>query len=117
MGAPVVHFEILGKNTTKLQKFFSTVFDWKIDTDNPIGYGLIKPQRDNSIGGGIGSAGKVKGYATFYIEVDDLDKTLLKIEKNGGQIVVPVTTIPDMVTYAMFADPEGHLIGLVKSEK
>ncbi|HID38011.1 MAG TPA: hypothetical protein EYP36_00655 [Calditrichaeota bacterium] len=94
MGAPVVHFEILGKNTTKLQKFFSTVFDWKIDTDNPIGYGLIKPQRDNSIGGGIGSAGKVKGYATFYIEVDDLDKTLLKIEKTAAKLLYPLPLFP-----------------------
>ncbi len=117
MGAPVVHFEILGKNAVKLQKFYSTIFNWKIDTNNPINYGLIKPQTDNSIGGGIGSAGKGKGYATFYIEVNNLEKTLQKIEKNGGQIVVPVTTIPGMVTYAMFSDPEGHLIGLVKSEE
>jgi len=117
MGAPVVHFEVIGKNPLKLQKFFSEVFDWKINTDNPIGYGLVEPQKENSIGGGIGPAGQSKGYATFYIEVDDLEATLQKIEKNKGQIVVPVTTIPGMVTYAMFADPEGHLIGLVKSEK
>ena len=116
MGAPVVHFEVIGKKPAKLQKFFSEVFDWKINTDNPLGYGFVEPQKKGSIGGGIGSAGQSKGHATFYIEVENLEKTLEKIERHGGKIVVPVTTVPDMVTYAMFADPEGHLIGLVKKE-
>jgi len=34
----------------------------------------------------------------------------------GGKTVVPVTHIPNMVTFAMFTDPEGHLVGLVKDE-
>jgi len=84
MGAPVVHFEVIGKNPVKLQKFFSEVFDWAINTNNPIGYGLVEPQSAGSIGGGIGSAGQSKGHATFYIEVDNLEATLLKIEKTAG---------------------------------
>lgn len=34
----------------------------------------------------------------------------------GGKTVVPVTEIPDMVTFAQFADPEGNVVGLVKSQ-
>ena len=116
MGAPVVHFEIIGKDGKKLQSFFSEIFDWDIDADNPINYGLISKQNDTGIGGGIGDTEDGPGYATFYIEVDDPQATLDKIVSLGGSIVVPVTTIPDMVTFALFNDPEGHLIGLVKSE-
>jgi predicted enzyme related to lactoylglutathione lyase len=29
---------------------------------------------------------------------------------------VPVTVIPDMVTFAQFADPEGNVVGIVKNE-
>jgi predicted enzyme related to lactoylglutathione lyase len=29
---------------------------------------------------------------------------------------MPVTEIPGMVTFAQFADPEGNIVGLVKSE-
>jgi len=29
---------------------------------------------------------------------------------------MPITEIPDMVTFAMFSDTEGNTIGLVKSE-
>jgi hypothetical protein len=28
---------------------------------------------------------------------------------------MPVMTIPDMVTFGLFADPEGHVVGVVAS--
>jgi len=115
--AKVVHFEVVGKDGKGLQNFYSKSFDWEINTDNPINYGIVSASGEGNIGGGIaatqdGSA----GYATFYIEVDDLQASLDKVESLGGKTVVPVTEIPGMVTYAMFTDPEGHLVGLVKSE-
>ena len=29
---------------------------------------------------------------------------------------MPVTEIPNMVTFALFADPEGHVVGVVKGQ-
>lgn len=117
MGAPVVHFEIIGQDGKKLQAFYSELFDWKINADNPMNYGLVAAQREGSIGGGI-SAGKdgQPGLVTFYVEVDDPQAYLDKVENMGGKTIVPVTEIPSMVTFALFEDPEGHVIGLVKSE-
>ncbi|MGD9489014.1 MAG: VOC family protein [Calditrichaceae bacterium] len=116
MGAPVVHFEITGKDVKKLQSFYSELFDWRINSDNPMNYGMIDAQTEKSIGGGIAEAAKGSpSHATFYVEVADPRLVLKKAEKMGGKIVVPVTEIPNMVTFAMFTDPEGHLIGLVKS--
>ena len=117
MGAPVVHFEVIGKDTAKLQKFYGDIFNWEIDANNPINYGIIKSQKEGSIGGGIGPSQDGTSYATFYIEVDDPQTYLDKIEKMGGKTVVPTTTVPGMVTFAMFHDPEGNLVGLVKSEQ
>jgi hypothetical protein len=51
----------------------------------------------------------------FYVEVDDPQAYLDRIEKAGGTTVVPVTEVPGMVTFAQFADPQGNVIGLVKS--
>jgi predicted enzyme related to lactoylglutathione lyase len=28
---------------------------------------------------------------------------------------MPVTEVPNMVTFALFADPEGHVLGVFKS--
>ena len=53
---------------------------------------------------------------SFYVEVEDIEAKLKEAEELGGSVVVPVTTIPGMVTFAMFTDPEGNCIGLVSSE-
>jgi predicted enzyme related to lactoylglutathione lyase len=115
MASPVVHFEIVGKDGESLKDFYKNVFAWEIDSDNPQNYGLVKAPESGGIGGGVGAASDGSpGHATFYIEVEDTDASLKKIEELGGKTVVPTTTIPDMVTFALFTDPEGNLVGLVK---
>ncbi len=113
MGQPVVHFEILGKEPKKLREFYAGLFDWHVDANNPINYGVVDTHGEGGIGGGIGPA-QGPNQVTFYVQVDDLQGYLNKIEGMGGKTVVPVTEIPDMVTFAMFADPEGNVVGLVK---
>ena len=117
MSAPVVHFEILGKDPKKLQEFYSELFGWEINADNPMNYGLIQPVDGKGIGGGIGAAEEgAAGHVTIYAEVDDPQAYLDKVEKAGGKTIVPVTEIPDMVTFALFQDPEGNMVGIVKSQ-
>jgi len=41
MANPVVHFEVTGKDGKKLQDFYSGVFGWKINADNPMNYGIV----------------------------------------------------------------------------
>ena len=36
----VIHFEIVGKDGPALQKFYSDLFGWNLDTNNPGGYGM-----------------------------------------------------------------------------
>ena len=69
---------------------------------------------DTGIGGGITAADHAN--VTVYIEVDDLQAYLDRVETLGGKIVQGITTIPGMVTMALFADPEGNVIGLAHSE-
>lgn len=110
---PVVHFEVIGKDGAKLQAFYRSTFGWTINADNPMKYGMVESDGEG-INGGI--AGGEAPAATFYIQVDDPAATLEAIKSAGGTVVQDVTVIPDMVTMAMFADPEGNVIGLIKSE-
>lgn len=119
--APVVHFEIIGKDGKKLQDFYSKLLDWKINADNPMNYGLVEAAGNGaevgkgSIGGGVSGAEEgMPGYVTVYAQVSDLAATLKKAESMGGKTVVPPTEIPNMVTFALFSDPEGNVVGLVK---
>ncbi len=113
MGNPVVHFEVVGKDGGKLREFYSNMFGWNTQVMPEMDYALVD-NGGEGINGGIGTG--EQSHATFYIEVDDPQAHLAKIEAAGGKMTVPVTVIPDMVTFAMFTDPEGNLVGLVKSD-
>jgi len=117
MGAPVVHWEINSKDAKRLWDFYSQLFGWNINSANPMNYGLVNTGSKSGINGGIAQAGPgMAGTSvTFYVEVDDPQAYLNRIESMGGRTVVPVTEIPQMVTFALFVDPEGNTIGLVKS--
>lgn len=121
MGQPVIHFEIIGKDGEKLRSYYSELFGWEIDSDNPMNYGIV--QRDGNtnadgagIGGGVGTAPEgYDGHVSFYIEVPDVEAALSKAESLGGSRVMGPEKIMDTVELGQFTDPEGHLIGLVKS--
>ena len=113
--APVVHFEVLGKEGEKLQSFYSDLFDWKIDSSNAMNYGIVE-KAEGGIGGGVGASPDGAPHITFYVAVDDLQAALDQAESLGGKTIMPVTEIPDMVTFALFADPEGNVVGVVKDQ-
>ena len=115
MGAAVTHFEINAKDAKRAQDFYSGLFDWKIRLDPTNNYGLIDTGLKMGIGGGIGQAqeGSITT-VTFYVQVEDVQKYLDKALSMGAKLIMPVTVIPDMVTFAQFADPEGNIIGLAQ---
>ena len=52
---------------------------------------------------------------TVYIEVDDPDAYLKKVEAAGGRTLMPTMNVMEGVTIAMFADPAGLVMGLLKA--
>lgn len=114
MANPVTHFEVVGSDAAALQRFYSQVFDWETEDVMDGAYYMIRP--GSGINGGVGSAmGSGAGHVTFYVEVDDPAAALEKISSLGGSTVQEPMEIPDGPTIALFADPEGHVIGLLKA--
>jgi len=121
MGQPVVHFEVIGKDAKKLQSYYSDLFGWKIDSDNPMNYGIV--QRDGNvnadgvgIGGGVGTGPDgYPGHVTVYVEVPDVEAALAKAESLGGSRMMGPEQVMEQVEIGLFNDPEGHLVGVVKS--
>jgi predicted enzyme related to lactoylglutathione lyase len=117
MGRPVIHFEIAGKDATKLQQFYAELFDWKIDANNPMNYGAVETGEEGGINGGIFQAqGDMPAYLTIYAQVDDLQAYLDKAVSLGATAVVPPTPIPGMGGFALFTDPEGNLMGIFRED-
>jgi uncharacterized protein len=121
MGQPVVHFEVIGKDGKKLISFFSDLFGWEIDANNPMNYGVVQRQGNINedgagIGGGVGSAPPgYEGHVTFYVEVPDVEAALAKSESLGGKRVMGPDKVMEGIEIGQFLDPEGHVIGLIKS--
>lgn len=112
MSNPIVHLEVVGQDGGKLMSFYSDLFGWQLDANNPQNYGV--GQLDDSVGVGIGPAPEGPGGATFYIGVDDVAAALAKAEELGGTKMMGPMEVPEGPTIALFSDPEGNRIGLFK---
>jgi hypothetical protein len=111
MGAHVVHVEVTGKNGPALQQFYSEIFGWSLDTNNPGGYGML---REDNLTAGIGaSQDGGAGQVTFYVHADDPEAVLRDVEAKGGRVIMPLTEVAPETNIALFADPEGHVVGLM----
>jgi uncharacterized protein len=118
MGSPVVHFEIGGPDDGPLLRFYGELFGWRLTrVPGGVNYTLVDTQGGAGVNGGIGKSGTGEPWASFYVEVDDLQAVLDKAESLGGKTVLPITEIPGMVAFAMFDDPDGLLVGLVKGSE
>jgi hypothetical protein len=104
---------VVGQDLPKLQSFYGELFDWKMQSVPEMGYAMVEKEGDG-IAGGIGQAQNGgPGHVTFYVSVADPQAVLDKAESLGGKTIMPVTELPN-VTIALFADPEGHVIGIAK---
>jgi predicted enzyme related to lactoylglutathione lyase len=52
------------------------------------------------------------GGVTFYVDSGDVAGTLRQVEELGGRKVAGPMDMPDGHKLALFADPEGHVVGL-----
>jgi uncharacterized protein len=114
MPHPIAWFEVMGKDFNGLKKFYGDMFDWPLQ-DAMEGYAIAAPEGQEGLQGGVGadpSGGD--GHVTFYVDVDDVQAALDKAESLGGKAVMPPMEPMGGTTIALFADPEGHVVGLVK---
>jgi len=134
MGQPVVHFEIEGLDGAKLRAFYGDLFGWETDAaiGEGAGYWLIPGQPTTApagvgIGGAIAQVPEVpsstwrgqtraEGHAggvTIFVAVADVEATLQRAEALGGKRMLGPDPLFPGVEIGRFADPEGHLIGVI----
>ncbi len=126
MGNPVMFFEIASKQGELLRDFYRDLFDWTIlpfEWSTPHFPNDIfaidptpPPLDDKGIKGHIYPLSDEMDFSnrvSIFIQVDDLQETLEKIESQGGKTLVPPQVLPDgMGSIAMFLDPSGNVVGL-----
>ncbi|MFL6242062.1 MAG: VOC family protein [Acidimicrobiia bacterium] len=121
MGQPVVHFEIIGRDPTKLRSYYGDLFGWEFDigdaateaVSQPGNYGFVDGSTlGDGINGGVGGGAGYEGRVLFYVSVPGVEAALEKAESLGGKRQMGPEGTPGALVVGQFTDPEGHLIGV-----
>jgi predicted enzyme related to lactoylglutathione lyase len=114
-------FEIPATDTARAKKFYETIFDVQMETQEMMGMEMTMFPYD------MGQSGKVSGAlvksdmhkpgmdgAIIYLNANPSIQTVLdKIEPAGGKVLMPRTLINEQIGYmAFFTDSEGNRMAL-----
>jgi uncharacterized protein len=114
MAQRIGHFEVGAAEFDRQIDFYRELFGWQVQKVAD-GYAMVDTRAGSGLNGGIGRSSDGTPWVSFYVGASDLKATLQRAESLGGATELDVTVIPDLVTFAMFRDPDGNLVGLVES--
>lgn len=108
MGNPVLQFQIISKEPEKTASFYSELFGWRIDANNPMGYRRIDTGSGEGIQGGIWPApAQSPSSAQLFVGVEDVKSSVARAEQLGARLLIPPTVLPEGDEMAVMHDPQG----------
>lgn len=109
---PVTWFEVHSADPERATAFYGAVFGWSFDDSIP-GYSMIALGDDAPIGGGIAHTdGAYPNAAVFVVQVPDVEATLGAVREHGGSAITDVQSMPNGLTFAYAANPDGSVFGV-----
>jgi uncharacterized protein len=120
----VIHFELQADNVERAKDFYEKTFGWKIDQmmteakDGMDYWGLTTGEKDApGINGGMYKRPAENMLHTYdcTIMVEDIDKAVEAVKKNGGVIRKEKSEIKGVGWFANGTDTEGNLFGLMQA--
>ena len=116
MGQPVMQWQILARDPDKVTAFYSTLFGWRVNADNPMGYRMVDTGSERGIKGGVWPIGNEgHPYVQLFVEVSDVAACVAQAQWLGGQVVIPPQVLPGGDEMAVVLDTEGLSLGLMKT--
>ena len=113
---PFAHIELSSKDRRKSAQFYSSVFGWETQDFDEMNYTTFSTGGDGP-GGGFNPVTDENpaGSVMVYIQADDLEGTLRKIESAGGKVVLREMEVPGQGWMSIFQDLDGNTISLWKN--
>lgn len=115
----VTHFELPADNPDKAVKFYSEIFNWKIEKwAGPMDYWLITTGSKDQPGidGAITRRQGIFDRVVNTIDVPSVDDFSNKIAAKGGKVVAPKMAIPGIGYIAYCQDTEGNIFGIIQND-
>ena len=116
MGNPIVHFEIRTTDPDAAHGFYRDLFGWSFAPGGIPGYSYIDSGvPTGTIPGGMSPLQGGAQMVTVFAGVENVEATLERAVALGGKVVQPATSVPG-VTFGLFADPQGNVIGVASQD-
>lgn len=109
--------ELITSDTSAAKVFYEGVFGWRFKQGTVTGaeYSVIEVEGREI--GGISpvpaSSPGMKPTWGVYVTVEDLDRTLQKVEELGGKVLLPPIPIPPASRFALIQDPQGANLAVI----
>src|SRR5260370_1469130 len=92
MSNPVMQFQMISKTPQETAQFYASLFGWKVDADNPMGYRRIHTGSAEGIQGGIWPAPpQAPNFVQLFMAVGGVRGSVEKAGRVRGQ---PLITPP-----------------------
>lgn len=123
----VSHFEIYADDPQALARFYTGIFDWKIESPPGMeGYLVVRTVETSAQGmatqpGGI-NGGIMKRPdpdappVINYVNVESIAQTVERAEKLGASLMKGKSVVPGMGWFAILTDPQGNPFALWQTD-
>ena len=118
MSNAISWFELPTTNFQRAMKFYGELLDAELQPMEMEGMqmGFFPYSTDGGVGGcityGNGNKPNAEGSLVYLNGGEDLSTPLARVEKAGGQVIMPKTHIGENGYIAMFMDSEGNRVAL-----
>ena len=124
MGNPVMQWQIVAKDPEALTRFYGSLFGWKVQTSNALGYREVNTQSPRGINGGVWpSSPEGHNLVQLFVEVDDVAAHVASGQRagrcggadRGGRTWI--SELPDGDALAIVLDPAGLSFGIYRARR
>ena len=119
----IAYFQIPADDVARARKFYHSLLGWKIEPDTTLEDKSLEWQNIETgepKEGTMNMGGLYKrmgpGPIMNFVEVEEIEKVLARVEKLGGKVMMPLDNIKSVGLVAVIQDTEGNIIGLWKPE-
>ena len=122
--SPVRHFAINADDFERAKQFYGTVFGWRFHAWGPPGFAMIETCTTPETPAILGSlqqrrtlipGERMTGFECT-IAVPDIHAAEQAIREAGGEILMPIATIPTVGHLLWFRDSEGNVAGAMQPD-
>jgi predicted enzyme related to lactoylglutathione lyase len=112
---PISFLEIITPDLPAAISYYTELAGWSFW--NVVFADAFSLAEGNGLKRGIGlyNAAGSPGTTTNYVEVDNVDETVAKVQQAGGALRVPPSDFPGGGRYILFEDPDGVRMGAIEA--